>query len=86
MWTGFPVEDCFITSTHVQCHAYVIYKGFHNVFGMLAAGPANKPSTKLATAPSHVPLAHARRTASPIPGRFGLYPMKSKLTEQAAVV
>ena len=64
----------------------VMYMGFHLVFTYLVAGPANKPSTKPATVPPHVPLAHIQRSASPIVARFGLCPMKTKLTEQATVV
>ena len=64
----------------------VIYKGFHLVFAQLQAGPACKPSKKTATAVHRVAPGHARRPASPTGAWPGLYPMKSKLTEQAAVV
>jgi len=65
---------------------FVICKGFHLVFAQLQAGPACKPSKKTATAVHRVAPGHARRPASPTGAWPGLYPMKSKLTEQAAVV
>lgn len=71
---------------HVLCHYVVIYEGFRLVFAELQAGPACKPSRKPATAARRVALGHARRSTSPMGAWSGLYPMKSKLTEQAAVV
>jgi len=63
-----------------------MYKGFHLVFTKLVAQPAHKQSPKLPTVPPCDPLGHMQRSTSPIVAWFGLYPMKSKLTEQAAVV
>jgi len=59
---------------------------FHNDFAKPEAGPADKPTPKPATSPPHVALGHMRGSASPAVAWFGPYPMKSKLTEQAAVV
>ena len=56
----------------------------HLVFTKLVARPAHKPSTKPATAPPHKPLGRMQWPATPIVAWFGLYPMKSKLTEQTS--
>ena len=58
----------------------------HLAFAQLVAGPATKPSIKLATAPPRVPPGLIQCPACPIIARFAPHLMKSKLTEQATVV
>ena len=65
---------------------HVICKVFHLVFARLVTRPDNKPSEKPFAVPPPVPVGHMQLSTSSILAWAGLYPMKSKLTKQAAAV